>query len=852
MATTFATTPRTSRAVRLGALMVGLAAIGLATRTTITSTAWVGRVFPGFLLIDNRVVASVGLAHWSGSTVPGLYQSEIVAVDGAPVTSTRDVYARVAAQPAGALVRYRLRRSDHERDVTLATQRFTVRDWFLLFGPFLLNGATWLAAGEIVWLLSSRATMTRALVVFCGSCTLFVLTALDLYGPATFFRLHVVGESLLPATAMHLGFFFPQRHRHARWYVASYALAGVILLLYETFLYRPSLYSVFLLANMGHLGVAGVFFGARVLQEYRHGESQLARQRARIIALGTLTGFGVPALIVLVSTLMGGGTAMNLAALTPPLFALSLAYAVVQHDLFDIDAMVKRGAYYLFLTGGVSAAYVGAVLVFNLLLRAGAVTDSPAFPVLFTLAVLVFFNPLRTRLQAGVDRVFFRTSYDGAEVLAQVGGELASTLKREQIVALVRGCVDRAIPNTGTGLFVRVAPGGELREAGRDTEVPAAVTAALQEGRILTAFDPPELYANPKTQQAVRAGLATLGAEVAVPLQLRGELVGLLSVGPKRSRLYYTAGDAEFLRALANQSAIALENATTYEAMVELNAGLEDRVRERTAQLEAANGELQRAYGELQAAEGQLVHSEKMASLGRLVAGVAHEINNPVSFVAGSIPPLRERLADIARVVPPEAQEAVREAGELADIMARGAERTVAIVKDLRSFSRIGEEVRKPADLHEGLEVTLRLLEPRWRERITIHRDYGALPQVECNPGQLNQVFMNVLSNACDAIADRGNLWLATRDQGAAVQVTIRDDGRGMPPEVARRVFDPFFTTKDVGHGTGLGLSISHGIISAHGGRIEVESTPGQGTTFRILLPVGVRTVSLDRAAQGG
>jgi signal transduction histidine kinase len=260
--------------------------------------------------------------------------------------------------------------------------------------------------------------------------------------------------------------------------------------------------------------------------------------------------------------------------------------------------------------------------------------------------------------------------------------------------------------------------------------------------------------------------------------------------------------------------------------------------------------ELAGAYADLKSAETQLVHSEKMASLGRLVAGVAHEINNPVSFIATSVAPLRRRLAEAAADAPADVVPLLREAEEIADVMARGAERTAAIVRDLRSFSRLGEAKRKPADLHEGLEVSLRLLESRWRGRLTVHRDYGEMPLVECDPGQLNQVFMNVLANACDATAANGNIWITTRREGDEAVVTVRDDGVGMTPEVRAHVFDPFFTTKDVGGGTGLGLAISHGVVTAHGGRIEVESTPGAGATFHIILPVGDAAL-LDRAASG-
>jgi signal transduction histidine kinase len=490
---------------------------------------------------------------------------------------------------------------------------------------------------------------------------------------------------------------------------------------------------------------------------------------------------------------------------------------------FPKAPIVRRGAYYLLLTGAVGAAYTASVVVFNLVLPR-SVTASPAFPILFTFAVLLLFNPLRTRLQAIVDRLFSRTRYDAAEVLAGVGGELAATLQRDRIVRLVRDAVDAAIPNRG----------------GTQLLVGDAVPAALASGQVATAFDP-------GLPPDVAQTLGTLGVEVVVPLALRDEPIGVLGVGPKPSGLPYTRADLEFLRALASHAAIALGNARTYEALVELNAGLEERVRERTAQLEGTHRELAEAYAELKSTESQLVQSEKMASLGRLVAGVAHEINNPVSFISTNVTPLRRRLAQAAAIAPARVARTLSEAEEITGIMARGAERTAAIVKDLRTFSRLGEATRKAADLHEALDVTLRLLEPRWRDRITVHRDYGALTPVECDPSQLNQVFMNVLANACDAIVGAGNIWLTTQTDGDVVTITIRDDGPGIAPEALRRIFDPFFTTKDVGGGTGLGLAISHTVVTAHGGRIDVESTPGRGASFRITLPTG--SVALARVA---
>jgi signal transduction histidine kinase len=845
MTESFPSAPRAPTSVRLCAVAIGLVGIVLATRTTLTSTAWIGRTFPGFLLMSNRVVPSIGLANWSGSTVADLYQSQIVAMDGRPIASATEVYDAVAARPPGVNVRYSFRQGTTERDVTIETQLFGVRDWTFLFGAYLLNSIVYLSCGLIVWVLRPHSSLTRSFLAFGVAWAAFFLTAMDLYGPSTFVRLHFVTEPLASAAALQMVMLFPQPHRLQRWRFAGYAASAALAIAYEIYLYEPSVFSTILMVDMLYLGVVGMFLGLRLIGEYWYGTSQLARQRVRVMTLGTLFGFGLPGLVLVISAAVWGQVSMNIAAFTPFLFALSLAYAIVKHDLLEIDAMVKRGAYYLLLTGAVGAAYMGAVVVFNSVLQENAFTGSAAFPVLFTLVVLLIFNPLRSRLQGFVDRVFFRTRYDGAEMLATLGSRLGSALARDRIASLVCDTVETAIPNAATRLFV-VDRKGALRGVGGDVAVPAALVQRLALGRVITAFDPPEIYGDEAVHEAVRASLASLEAEIAVPLQFGSDLTGALTAGPKRSGLFYTAGDAGFLSAVAHQAAIALANAQSYQALMALNASLEERVRERTTQLEAA-------YQELKAAETHLVQSEKMASLGRLVAGVAHEINNPVSFIASSVAPLRRRLERASTAPPADVARLLAEAREIIDIMARGAERTTAIVRDLRSFSRLGEAVRKPADLREGIEVTLRLLESRWRDRLTIHREYDdTLQPVECDPGQINQVFMNLLANACDATQAGGNIWLRTETRGTDACVTIRDDGPGIPPESLGRIFEPFFTTKEVGRGTGLGLAIAHGIVAAHGGRIEVESTPGAGATFRVILPATADAVVLDRAASAG
>ncbi|MGB3617707.1 MAG: ATP-binding protein, partial [Catalinimonas sp.] len=292
---------------------------------------------------------------------------------------------------------------------------------------------------------------------------------------------------------------------------------------------------------------------------------------------------------------------------------------------------------------------------------------------------------------------------------------------------------------------------------------------------------------------------------------------------------------------------------------------LEQRVRERTEEVVAQKAELERILKNLQSAQSQLVESEKMASLGQLTAGVAHEINNPINFVSGNVTPLRRDIDDLLLIVQEyeatvtklgladqfaevEATKAdldyaflVEEINSLIEGIAEGAGRTADIVKGLRNFSRMDEDEQKLADPHEGLESTLLIQNSEMRNRVELVRDYGELPPVPCYPGQMNQVYMNLLNNALQATDEGGTITIRTRHhpERGEISVAVRDTGCGMSEAVRKRVFEPFFTTKDVGVGTGLGLSITFGIVEKHGGRIEVWSAEGKGSEFAVRLPTG-------------
>jgi PAS domain S-box-containing protein len=281
---------------------------------------------------------------------------------------------------------------------------------------------------------------------------------------------------------------------------------------------------------------------------------------------------------------------------------------------------------------------------------------------------------------------------------------------------------------------------------------------------------------------------------------------------------------------------------------------------ESMARLERANEELRELNGKLEATQNQLLQSEKMASIGTLAAGVAHEINNPIGFVSSNLSTLKtyvrnllllievyeqyeadnapsERIATTKREIDLDFMRSDAPAllGESAD----GLARVKKIVQDLKDFSRIdSEEKWNEEDIHKGLESTLTVVWNELKYTCEVRKEYGDLPPVECLLSQLNQVFMNLLVNAGQSIETKGTITIRTGTQGNSVWVEISDTGKGIAPENIGRIFDPFFTTKPVGKGTGLGLSVSYSIIQKHHGRIEVESEVGKGTTFRIWLPI--------------
>jgi signal transduction histidine kinase len=819
--------------------------------------ALLGRTFPGFFVAENRQLPSAGRFQWTGLEAGVPFHGRVVAIDGTPVTHSAEVYARAAALPPGTPLRYVFEKYGQRTELTVPTMPFAPLDYWSTAGLLTVNGWLYLVAAALVFFLQPRTRAAGVFFVMGMNLTVYAFTAITLYHPLGRWVtvLHFTAQALFPATVVHLAATFPVERRlivdHPRLLAVPYTLAVILAVASVAGFYgeppdlRP-LYAVNLF-----IALALVILCTTTIYAYRERRSERVRYQARIVGLGLVAATAVAVFAFIDNAAGGGRFPMNFIAVTPVLFFAALGYAAVRHELFDIDRLVRYAVEYAVMTVLITLAYAGA-LVGTERLAGTAFRESSFVFVVFVVTVAFAFDPLRRRVQVLIDRTFFRNRPDHRRTLRDVSDALVTIVDLPAVVARVGWSLATAVvtERVAIGFWPDDAPA-----VGWSSDPAAFASEPSPTLRARMRSDPRPLdrehlaAATRPAEVALGAEMDRLGAVLVLPLVLSGGALGYVALGPKRSGRPYEHDDLELLGTMTNQAGIAMQNASSYQLLQTVNRRLEGKVRARTVELQASHDELEAAYVRLQEAQGQLIQSEKMASLGQLVAGVAHELNNPLTFIVGNVAPLREQLAAI-RLLATCASDGrtlaiCDDMAQILGVIASGAERTATIVKDLRTFSRVEEGTTSVVDLREGLRITINLLRPRWKDRVVIHSAIDAMPRVECDAGQVNQVFMNVLSNACDAIATTGNVWIHATSDSETVAVAIRDDGAGIAPADLPRIFDPFFTTKQIGQGTGLGLAIAHGIVQKHGGRVAVTSEVGVGTEIVVHLPIRERRRSV-------
>jgi signal transduction histidine kinase len=849
---------------RVHAAVVLAATLALAAMVTHSALDWSGRSFPGFFVLRNRVVASVGLPAWPIARAPHLFQATVVAVDGAPVADAAAVYARVAAAPAGTRFAYTFEKQGRRTEEIVPSRLFTWWDTFALFGAYLLNGVVYAAIGVGVWLVAADRAATWALLGLGLCASVYSLTGMDLYGPHTFFRLHALAESVVPAAFVQLALLFPVRRttilRAALW---SYTPVVALAIWYQLALDDPTRYPEVHATAMSCWAAAGFFLIWSAVAGYFRSNSELVRQRVRVVVFGLVAGLAAPVPLAALSVLEGTPVPANLMAYTAFVFPLSIAYAIHKRDLFQIDALVQRGLYYGALTGIVSVAYFACAVVASQVLQA-SFADVPAFSLAFTLVVLIVMPQLRDRVQRLVDLVFARRRYDPQEVLAAASTALGQTLELHHILELTLrfpadalGLAHVAIFMRGEGVFAEAAhwPGGGAPSGAR---LPADAPLVRRLTTTPSVLIRDMLDGDPEAE-ATRGEFDTLGAALLVPLACQGAPSGFLACGPKKAGTFFNATDVSFLRTFANHVALSLQNARTYHDLQVLNADLEHRVTERTQQLAASTErlstsltQLESAYATLQTSQKQLIAAQKMAAFGRLAAQIAHEMNTPLGAALNHLHVAREIAAECESAAadpaatPAERQARVRELGAIVADVEEWTKKAVAYVRSVKSHGRGTDG--KPAlfDIRRVLEHDLQpLLVHRIRlagGALTIAID-AEVPDLYGDGGRLGQALANLINNAIDACEglppERAVVRVDVERDGNEVVVRVADRGTGIPEAVRARIFEEFYTTKPPGRGTGLGLSIARDIVSGDfGGTLACTGAGPEGTTFAIRIPI--------------
>lgn len=517
--------------------------------------------------------------------------------------------------------------------------------------------------------------------------------------------------------------------------------------------------------------------------------------------------------------------------------AIFLAFGVLKYDLLDIGALIRRGSVYFLLTGILTALYILVIFLFHTFFIGTGSGDSFVLSLVLALIIVILFTPLRERVQSLMDRLFFRGRYDYRELLREISGRLASLRSLSQIRELLIGAIMGAMQVERLTLII--AEGDVFRlydekETDGTVEASSAETASLigilkKEKRPLSRMAVEGLRVGKADREAITRLFDHLSAALVIPLPAREGLAGWIALGQKQSGELFVDEDLELLTTMANQAATAIENARSYEAMEALNRDLERKVEKRTAALREVLAEKERT-------QQQLIRSESLAAIGQLVAGTAHELNNPIagamSLVETSVEAIAgwEMKADKRDEILDDLRFSI---GEL--------RRSAEIIRSLLDLSRQTQTYVEAVDMNRAVDDALRVLHNQYKNLpVEIVRAYDeALPAVEGNFANLGQVLINIVRNALQALPEgKGRITLTTSQPSAdTVAVECRDNGIGIPAAALKDIFKPFFTKKSVGRGTGLGLYLSHEIIRRHGGQIRVESAEGKGTDVTVELP---------------
>ena len=868
------------------------------------------------------------------------------AINGIEIHRSLDVTRRLWKLGLWSQAHYQVARAGREFNALLVVQppekHTTVEDYLRIVG------LVYLFIGLFIFIRRWSAPRAVHFYVFC--LVSFVFYSFQYAGKFSTFDWEVywagvVAGLLQPALLMHFALVFPER-RASRWHGLKLAVIyGVpaALLLVHVFValqelgFVPSLDARILLTQL-ELDCNGAYFlfaAALFWKSYRRASSGILRQQLKWVTQGLLAGILPFALFYIVPYSLGVVPRpwMNASAISLVLIPLCFGYAIIRYRLMDVDIIFKRGLAYTAATGGVVAVYVAFVALVGALFHTGTSWSSGIIGEISAIIVAaVLFQPFRDKIQARLDRFFYRDRLDYRRALIEFGRTLTSEVRLEPMLVSVMDRISQTLLVDRIAVFLEDGARPGAYRLARSMGVRCAELADLG---FLDAdrhpFDKGVLfYDSPRAAReaapSVRQTLEQLDLNYFIPCRVRERDIAVLGLGKTVDGDYLTSEDVELLVTIAGYVAIALDNAHLYsslerkavqferlkdfsENIIEsLNVGVlavdfsgaveswntqleqligvpreeavgrsleevlpadlfeeiavhagDDRVsslykfqlRNRAGRSLLINVSIAPLVGKSGERIGrlilldditqrirleeQIVQNEKLTSLGLLAAGVAHEVNTPLAVISNYIQMLAKQLPG----GDPRHQ--------LIEKIVKQTFRASEIVNNLLNFSRTGAAEFAEVNLNSVVEETLSLVAHPFRSaHVQVLRNLqNELPPILGSTNRLQQVFLNLFMNARDAMPSGGMLEVRTAAHNGSVEIEVTDTGSGIPHEHLQRIFDPFFTTKSSGRGTGLGLSVSYGIIKEHAGKVDVRSTPGKGTSFRLEFPAARRAVNV-------
>jgi signal transduction histidine kinase len=813
---------------RLLLLLSGLCVLVLIGQTLVSTARWLNEPFPGFFVYENLTVGPYYAPGWSGAAAGLRSLDRVVSVDGEELRNRAQLYNLVHNAPVGSVLQYRVVRDEQVLDIKIPSLQFTLRDWLLCFGMYIVIGLAFLVIGVAPYFYRASSAVALPLCFMVLLVFVWFQTTFDFMTDGILPKeIRIFALALTPSAAIHLALLLknanlgssPRRSQLAAIYATGVFLGAlnIVTFFLPAWIWIPVYRSAYVFVCVG--AVAFLLIIAKALRE---SQSDLDRSRLRVMLVGSLVGFLIPALSTTASS-FDLRIPYNMALIPTIFFPISIAYALLKYSLFDLSNALKIALSRI----GLVASLIGIYAVLALLVApwAGQYAKDPLVPIFFSVLVVAVFNPLLRWMERVVDRYIYRQDYDPAITQAEISLFLRTL---DDAPALAQGFVDRIIERLG------ILSACVVYRSKHSSQFITAASAAMTHmdetivgefnlvvevlaSRSYRGVSRDEVTKNPHysaNREALLGVFKRCEAELFLPLVFEREVRGMVCLGAKRSHNEYSAEDLRLVVTLSEQLALSLENGRLYEESVI-------------------------ARKKAEASNRRLLEMDRIKK--DFVANICHELRTPVSTIIGFSEILREDLSFNAN------------AHEHLNRLITNSQELSSLMDNLMNFARMEAdgpstqfEIVKLREILAALEMmTQRLIRER-PIKFGIHLE-SSVDTIESDGQKLQQILVHLLTNALK-FTEKGRIELTIRQRRESEQdileIAVADTGIGIKREDQDVIFDDFrqlegSSTRRYG-GTGLGLGLCKKLAAALGGEMRVSSEYGVGSVFSVLLPVRV------------